>query len=651
MPPITRIPAENVPQFQYEPLDRKRKCIRLLEVLRPGNKSIIECSLRTYTTEDAPPYVALSYTWDRDNRFEYIACDGRFMRVGRNVWDVLSLYQFRATDSDRCGLIWIDAICIDQDNIGERNHQVEQMSDIYSGAKSVIVWLGQSIDDAEVAFHLVRVLEEPLTMNGDDLRRHTSLEQWRSIAHLLERPYWTRVWIAQEFIPGKSIKIWCGAFSISGFGFNRLAGWLHRLKDCEVPEQVSSSGLLVSPGWKLFRHRTLWWQSHWTGVPNEAFELRNLLANFAELQSSDTRDKVYGFFGFAVRTSGISWSPDYSKTVVEILVQLVRVFCQWGHFDEPTKAYWTISLIKRTLEVTDVQLAAHVLKHSPDLQSHLHILVPSACVLIPLQHVSTVTFAGCKPPSKRRVKNSQLVMGTSKSSAPIFENSNNGCHFTEPTPDLGSKLQDHGVMRALSLRSLKRSQIFDQNSRRNWLNHLLKEEQTAIGWMRIQETSINWSNIEQGDQIHWFNTDQRLFSQHAQQGLHYTSFTGTNGVLGLTFDHVKPFDCIFTIATTETMKSALLLRPFPADELNSPASWHIVGTAALFAQEAESELPWIEPVPDQDTDDRYTIPEEVKNHCFNRVYQGVNIMIHPVHLREMFRCGLLGGAVAANRDH
>lgn len=41
-------------------------------------------------------------------------------------------------------LLWIDAICIDQGNVTEKNHQVQRMGVIYAGVKMVMIWLGRN---------------------------------------------------------------------------------------------------------------------------------------------------------------------------------------------------------------------------------------------------------------------------------------------------------------------------------------------------------------------------------------------------------------------------------------------------------------------------------------------------------------------------
>lgn len=158
-------------------------------------------------------------------------------------------------------------------DVGERNHQVHQMRDVYSGADQVIIWLGHVLNGAVAAFHLSRVLEEPSVIRGDGLRWYTSWEQWKALADLLCQPYWTRVWIVQEFILAQSIELWCGAYTANAFGFDHLARRLGDLQENDLPEQVTQSSILTSPRWKLFRHRTIWWQRRWTGLSSSTFDL------------------------------------------------------------------------------------------------------------------------------------------------------------------------------------------------------------------------------------------------------------------------------------------------------------------------------------------------------------------------------------------
>jgi hypothetical protein len=59
-------------------------------------------------------------------------------------------------------LLWVDAICIDQSNIEERNHQVKLMDLIYKNAKIVFMWLGEEADGSDLAMEILSLCENQI---------------------------------------------------------------------------------------------------------------------------------------------------------------------------------------------------------------------------------------------------------------------------------------------------------------------------------------------------------------------------------------------------------------------------------------------------------------------------------------------------------
>jgi hypothetical protein len=119
---------------------RMDRAFRVLTVL-PKKTDPIECSLENATLQSASECYALSYTWGTELPTKAILLDGRSFIVRPNLWYFLK----RLQTSGRRMHIWIDAICVDQENIPERNSQVLLMRHIYSKAKAVIVWLGEDV--------------------------------------------------------------------------------------------------------------------------------------------------------------------------------------------------------------------------------------------------------------------------------------------------------------------------------------------------------------------------------------------------------------------------------------------------------------------------------------------------------------------------
>ncbi|KAI0850529.1 heterokaryon incompatibility protein-domain-containing protein [Daldinia vernicosa] len=138
----------------YSSLDHSRREIRLLH-LHPGKlSSLISCHLSQCSLDDKPTYEALSYVWGtsinpqrivltRDNLFPL---EGSDFAVAPNLYAALQF--IRKPDAER--IVWIDAICINQEDIPEREYQVALMGQIYSGAKQVLCWLGTPNDNGIV---------------------------------------------------------------------------------------------------------------------------------------------------------------------------------------------------------------------------------------------------------------------------------------------------------------------------------------------------------------------------------------------------------------------------------------------------------------------------------------------------------------------
>jgi hypothetical protein len=117
------------------PLNRKARSIRLLEVVQRGDLDLIECKLHNMILSSNLSHTTLSYTWDRDGQFRNIQCNGQLMVIGINLWYFLLRFRFRMHAVGKATLICIYAICVDQGNAMERNHQVSQMREIYSGVE------------------------------------------------------------------------------------------------------------------------------------------------------------------------------------------------------------------------------------------------------------------------------------------------------------------------------------------------------------------------------------------------------------------------------------------------------------------------------------------------------------------------------------
>ena len=131
--------AEHSDFFHHSPLNLEQRSIRLLRLLR-GHDTTLCCEIfeATLDDDDLIEYEALSYTWGSEVTPESIQIDGRPKAITLNLFQALHSIRQELCDV----IIWVDSICIDQDDGKEKSHQVRHMASIYRKAERVLIWLG-----------------------------------------------------------------------------------------------------------------------------------------------------------------------------------------------------------------------------------------------------------------------------------------------------------------------------------------------------------------------------------------------------------------------------------------------------------------------------------------------------------------------------
>ena len=245
-PPLTAIAKQpdSMTGLLYEPLPDSQS-IRLLS-LKPGKSNdSIESSLRVFSLNDRPTYEALSYVMGDTSIKIPIACNERSIDVTKNLQ--AALIHLRCLTTER--VLWVDQICINQNDIKERNQQVSMMGQIFHKPQRVVVWLGAADDDTPKVWHLLSELAamqdiEDLEKYHMDLmlkpgsftgsaeveyihpwsspvlpQRLSNLPtkdstQWNALRRLLSCPWFYRVWTFQEGIVGLHCDVYYGLYMI-----------------------------------------------------------------------------------------------------------------------------------------------------------------------------------------------------------------------------------------------------------------------------------------------------------------------------------------------------------------------------------------------------------------------------------------------------
>ena len=148
--------------------------------------------------ETATAYEALSYTWGDYKKECSISCGSERIEITAN--SAAALLQLRSPDAARA--LWIDQICINQDDVEERNKQVALMRKIFSEAENVVIWLGEEGPVDEMAFRFVPFLLShlpPLSASHGGLMRQALIaKEVLALSRIFSRPYFRRSWIIQE---------------------------------------------------------------------------------------------------------------------------------------------------------------------------------------------------------------------------------------------------------------------------------------------------------------------------------------------------------------------------------------------------------------------------------------------------------------------
>lgn len=181
-------------KYQYSPLPEGH--IRLFQLLphrditAPIQGVIFDYPLLDLLRNAHHLYEALSYAWGSLEKTRFIAINKCSLPITTNLYSVLQ----HLRDPLLKRSLWIDAICINQEDKGERRLQVQFMAMIYTMASHVTVWLGEAATNGERALqeiHRAAYSNEQPTEN-DPVVQNAVLE-------LLQQPWFKRVWVCKEF--------------------------------------------------------------------------------------------------------------------------------------------------------------------------------------------------------------------------------------------------------------------------------------------------------------------------------------------------------------------------------------------------------------------------------------------------------------------
>lgn len=225
-------------------------------------------------------YEAISYAWEGQKPTEKLLCEGRALLITKNVDNLLRHLRFRHHHRP----LWIDAICINQEDDTERAAQVRLMDKIYKEAKRVLVWLGSDRDIGESIISFLLRIRCPESVDSilRKLQQTTRASSFRPLQDLLHRPWFHRRWTIQEVVLGRQVSMICGTVSIE---FDRFYGALYHLYS------VWKSVTAVEA--EVLGRLQLMYRLRENGPLTDRIELLKLLVVFHEAECSVAVDRIY----------------------------------------------------------------------------------------------------------------------------------------------------------------------------------------------------------------------------------------------------------------------------------------------------------------------------------------------------------------------
>lgn len=282
--------------------------VRFLKVLPGALGDPVCCEMEHVSLNSAPRYTALSYVWGANTTGHEIRLNGHQFYIGVNL--LVALDQLRSYgEGFTTRHVWVDAICINQNDIKERSEQVGRMTEVYGGAFVTIAWLGsaETLDEPyyKAIFEGLQSRQSLMSMIRKANFQSTDLcnnDIRRCLDQLIDDSWFCRVWTLQEGVLGDVCVVHLGPCSMS------LTAFIFRLLsdlNCYL-DYLDSQDSVVALNSLMVTKEVYDWVLEFRGSPTQTQEQNeSVLANrliflldaSARRTCRERHDTVYGVLG------------------------------------------------------------------------------------------------------------------------------------------------------------------------------------------------------------------------------------------------------------------------------------------------------------------------------------------------------------------
>jgi hypothetical protein len=246
-------------------------------------------------------------------------------------------------------LLWIDAICVNQQDIEERSAQVRLMRNIFAKCERALVWLGDMPDDVGRG---VRLIEHIAARWDGKLVSDSSPAEFRimldamgfpdfeikgllAMDAILSSPWFRRKWVIQEVAVPQHVTVICSSHEVDWDVFDQAVrficelGYVHAWNVFDMAKEFASRLLFVHSAQASATHIRSFITRREEFQNGSRKSLFDLLYDCILSDATDPRDHVFALLGLvnSGSTEVATWQPDYGLSSLEVFVQTTRTLC------------------------------------------------------------------------------------------------------------------------------------------------------------------------------------------------------------------------------------------------------------------------------------------------------------------------------------
>jgi hypothetical protein len=245
-------------------------------------------------------YEAISYAWGEEEATEELAIyrtkPQQSIKIRKNV-DIMFRF-LRSPTKQQC--IWIDALCINQGDLDEKNAQVKFMGEVYKQASAIIIWIGAPEDSSDPNDSTRRFFQQLVKYGAADSRsKNEQSKTWLKLEAFLHRLWFTRRWTIQEALLAKQATILCGSYMINFMVFAKNA-FLTAQRQPFLNELALG---VMQKLWIMYKLRS-------PPMSPSGFDPLRLLVDFSSAECKVPHDKIYAMNGVSNLPAFVSYQDD-----------------------------------------------------------------------------------------------------------------------------------------------------------------------------------------------------------------------------------------------------------------------------------------------------------------------------------------------------